>query len=72
MNNICPSFGFIFQAVFKHGQLKNQESVSNDKEESGRIPDFLAEKNGLNINIHRFLTSESSEKDDRIPKFVKT
>ena len=49
--------------MFKHGRLNNQESVSADKEESKTwVPDFLAEKNGMNINVQQFLlTSESSE-----------
>ena len=47
---------------FKHGRLANPESVSKNKEGSGRVPDFLAEKNGMNVNVHQFLlTSESSE-----------
>ena len=50
----------------------NQELATNDEEESGRVPDFLAEKYGLNTNIHQFLTtSRPSETDNRKHKVVK-
>ena len=47
--------------------MMNQELAINDEQESS-IPDFLAEKYGLNTNIHQFLTtSDSAKLDQRKP-----
>ena len=69
MNKVCRSFGFVFQDPRQLGRLMNQDVATNNYgEELASVPDLLAEKYGLIININRFLTTfESSEKEDRKP-----